>query len=533
MTSKHDRLKQQWRRFFKLLNKDTGFGWDINSGKITGGDEFGPSGSRELTTIFNGTTATGCGARASTQTPDGNGSRRRTNLATCSNYLFPNESNDEEMNTQDSDRTIRRRRGTNSTFDTTMNSITEASRIIQYNVRPSTEKDQESLQQALKALESLPNVPMEVRKLAWKRFRDPWSLMSHMDDNQDYDNVEHGDAFQSNTPMRRIPYRQTTYTGADWINELLSGHDRRFYDAMGMNKKVFKLLCQEIKQTGCHGDERQQKVRIQESVAVFLHTIKGHQRHRRAVESFNRSTETISNHDCIGAIDGTIIPAWIPEEDHGKYRCRKGYLSQNVMVACDFECKFTFVLAGWEGSANDARIFAETLTDPTNTFPWPPEGKYYVVDSGYANIPRFLSPYLGDRYHLPEWIRSNQTPQNARELFNRRHATVWNVVERSFGILKGKFPIIKGLMPNYPPEFQTDIVIACCVAHNFILEHQKIANVPPAMQDPDYIPEPDEDDFTRPLRTMLDTSNVGLREQSGLRDSIADALWRDHGGRHR
>ncbi|CAA0838566.1 Unknown protein [Striga hermonthica] len=193
ITSKHDRLKQQWRRFFKLLNKDTRFGWDINSGKITGGDEVWARWItdndmkkrvcvhyRELTTIFNGTTATGRGARASTQTPDGNGRRRRTNLATCSNYLFPNESNDEEMNTPDSDRTIRRRRGTNSTFDTTMNSITEASRIIQHNARPNPEKDQESLQQALKALESLPNVPMEVRKLAWKRFRDPWSLYTFL-----------------------------------------------------------------------------------------------------------------------------------------------------------------------------------------------------------------------------------------------------------------------------------------------------------------------------------------------------------------
>ncbi|CAA0833340.1 Unknown protein [Striga hermonthica] len=190
ITSKHD-------RFFKLLNKDTGFGWDINSGKITGGDEVwarwitghpqdNDMNKRvcvhygELTTIFNGTTATGRGARASTQTHDRNGWLRRTNLATCSNYLFHNESNDEEMNTPDSDRTIRRRRGTNFTFDTAMNSITEASRIIQHNARPNPEKDQESLQQALKALVSLPNVPMEVRKLAWKRFRDPWSLYTFL-----------------------------------------------------------------------------------------------------------------------------------------------------------------------------------------------------------------------------------------------------------------------------------------------------------------------------------------------------------------
>ncbi|CAA0830893.1 Unknown protein [Striga hermonthica] len=303
-------------------------------------------------------------------------------------------------------------------------------------------------------------------------------------------------AFQFNPPMTRMRYRHSTYNGEDWISELLMGHDRRFYDAMVMNKKVFKLLCKEIKRTGCHGDAIQQK-------------------------------------DCIGAIDGTIIPTWIPEEDHGKYRCRKGHLSQNVMVACDFDCKFTYVLAGWEGGANDARIFGETLTDPTSTFPWPPEGKYYVVDSAYANVPGFLSPYRGNRYHLPEWIHSNQTPKNARELFNRRHATVRNVVERSFGILKGKFPIIKGLMPNYTIEFQTDIVIACCVVHNFILEHPKFENVPPAILNPDYIPKPDEDDYTMPLMTTLDTSNVGVREQSGLRDSIASALWAYQGGRRR
>ncbi|CAA0841043.1 Unknown protein [Striga hermonthica] len=235
--------------------------------------------------------------------------------------------------------------------------------------------------------------------------------------------------------------------------------------------------------------------------------------------------------DCIGAIDGTIIPTYIPEEEHVKYRCRKGYLAHNVMVACDFDYKFTFVLAGWEGSANDARIFAETLTDPTSTFPRPPEGKYYVVDSGYANVPGFMAPYRGDRYHLPEWIRSNKTPKTARELFNRRHATVRNVVERSFGILKGKFPIIKGLMPNYSPECQTDMVIACCVLHNFILHHQKFKNVPPALHDPDYIPEPDDDDHTRPLMTTLDTSRVVVHEQCGLRDSIAAALWANEGGR--
>jgi hypothetical protein len=30
-------------------------------------------------------------------------------------------------------------------------------------------------------------------------------------------------------------------------------------------------------------------------------------------------------------------------------------------------------------------------------------GKYYVVDVGYPNQPRYLAPYKGERYHLPEY----------------------------------------------------------------------------------------------------------------------------------
>ncbi|CAA0819903.1 Unknown protein [Striga hermonthica] len=52
--------------------------------------------------------------------------------------------------------------------------------------------------------------------------------------------------------------------------------------------------------------------------------------------------------DCIDAIDRTIIPAWVPRGHQGAYRCRKGHVAQNVMVAGDFGLNFTFVWAGWE-----------------------------------------------------------------------------------------------------------------------------------------------------------------------------------------
>ncbi|KAI3834535.1 hypothetical protein MKW92_015111, partial [Papaver armeniacum] len=52
--------------------------------------------------------------------------------------------------------------------------------------------------------------------------------------------------------------------------------------------------------------------------------------------------------NCIGAIDGTHIPAMVSEDEQDVYRNRKGFISQNVLVACSFDLQFQYVLAGWE-----------------------------------------------------------------------------------------------------------------------------------------------------------------------------------------
>jgi hypothetical protein len=43
------------------------------------------------------------------------------------------------------------------------------------------------------------------------------------------------------------------------------------------------------------------------------------------------------------------------------FRERKHCTTQNVLVAVNFDLKFTYVLAGWEGSAHDALILADAL----------------------------------------------------------------------------------------------------------------------------------------------------------------------------
>lgn len=92
-------------------------------------------------------------------------------------------------------------------------------------------------------------------------------------------------------------------------------------------------------------------------------------------------------------------------------------------------------------------------------------GYYYAVDSRYSNIPGFLTPYL--RYHLRDYRGPRKEPRSSMELFNYRHSSLCNVIERYFGVLKCRFRILK-VMPNYPPHRQRLIPIACCVLHNFI-----------------------------------------------------------------
>ena len=94
-------------------------------------------------------------------------------------------------------------------------------------------------------------------------------------------------------------------------------------------------------------------------------------------------------------------------------------------------------------------------------------GKFYLVDVGYPNVPGFLVPYRCTRYHLKEFCRANPI-SNPQELFNHRHSSLRNVIERTFGIFKQRFPILKHAT-SYSISTQTKIVLACGILHNFII----------------------------------------------------------------
>ena len=53
--------------------------------------------------------------------------------------------------------------------------------------------------------------------------------------------------------------------------------------------------------------------------------------------------------------------ARVPRRIQQAFRGRKKEPTQNVMVAVGFNLKFSYILAGWEGSALDATVLADAI----------------------------------------------------------------------------------------------------------------------------------------------------------------------------
>ncbi|CAN0825140.1 Protein ALP1-like, partial [Linum grandiflorum] len=130
-------------------------------------------------------------------------------------------------------------------------------------------------------------------------------------------------------------------------------------------------------------------------------------------------------------------------------------------------------LAGWEGSAHDTRVLSDALTRP-NGFRVR-RGTYYLGDAGYRNAEGFLVPFRQQRYHLSEW--GTLRPNTPKEYYNMKHSSARNVIERTFGVLKKKWAILRDTT-WFNPDSVAQIVNACCLLHNFILREQRIHKQP-------------------------------------------------------
>ena len=125
------------------------------------------------------------------------------------------------------------------------------------------------------------------------------------------------------------------------------------------------------------------------------------------------------------------------------------------------------------------------------------------------------------RYHLKEY--SVRSFENAKELFDLRHASLCTANERAFGVLKKRFPIIASITePNYYVDTQNEIILACCMLHNYLM------GVDP---DESLIAEVDEEVLHSHRECVAPTpreDDKDVRQGDIIRFSIASTMWQNY-----
>ena len=117
---------------------------------------------------------------------------------------------------------------------------------------------------------------------------------------------------------------------------------------------------------------------------------------------------------------------------------------------------------------------------------------------------------------------------NAKELFNLRHSSLRNAVERILGATKKRFPILK-VAPPYTFEVQVDLVLAVCFLHNFISIHSE-NNGDFQLTVEELRDLEDEAEERRQTRIAGDPISTNAARVAGnqVRDSIAEQMWKDY-----
>lgn len=187
--------------------------------------------------------------------------------------------------------------------------------------------------------------------------------------------------------------------------------------------------------------------------------------------SSNAFFEIASFPRVIGAIDCTQVKIQSPGGDQAEqYRNRKGWFSFNVQTVAAANLKVINIVARWPGACHDQHIFNNSRLQmrlERGDF-----GNFLILgDSGYRNTTYLATPFL-----------NVDTP--AKNLYNESQIRTRNVEERSYGVLKRRFPVLSLGMRLKLETVQT-IVVACAILHNIAIDNNDFLEDEPEPQQQD------------------------------------------------
>ncbi|XP_050557727.1 putative nuclease HARBI1 isoform X1 [Spodoptera frugiperda] len=161
----------------------------------------------------------------------------------------------------------------------------------------------------------------------------------------------------------------------------------------------------------------------------------------------------------VGAIDCTHIRIISPGGENAElYRNRKDVFSINVQVVADADLKIRNIVARWPGSVHDSTIFNNSRVK-------------HLMNSGQLG----RCCLLGDRgYGLKQYLLTPLAdPRTAAEkLYNESQIRTRNVVERTFGVWKRRFPCI-GSQLRVKLENVQPIIVSTAILHNICIMNRE------------------------------------------------------------
>lgn len=131
-----------------------------------------------------------------------------------------------------------------------------------------------------------------------------------------------------------------------------------------------------------------------------------------------------------------------------------------------------------------------------------------------------MVPWPKTRYHLLEHYASASRPEEDRELFNLRHASLRNCVERAFGVFKRRWRIYDAAR-EFSMHTQVQLIYALTAVSNWIIdedEDNELSSPRPA----------ETDEALQETAGLMQRSRVPRAQESPmetLRDEITIRLW--------
>lgn len=184
---------------------------------------------------------------------------------------------------------------------------------------------------------------------------------------------------------------------------------------------------------------------------------------------------------CIGCIDGKHVRILAPRDSGSLYYNYKDFFSIILLAVVNADYEFIFVNAGAEGKASDGGVWAmcglkQQMEDPLNPLnipePSPVPGipgrmpYFFVSDDAFKLDEHNMKPFPG--YALTR----------KQKVYNYRLSRCRRIVENAFGILSCRFRLLRRAIEVHPDTAQ-EIVMACCLLHNYLRKNARATYLPP------------------------------------------------------